>query len=445
MDNAVKTKNKFSDVLPAESFDYSEKITAISTDQLVLHPEAETVPRMNDSEWESLVNGIREHGILVNVIVQKPNIILDGRHRWLAAKKLGLPEIECSIVDYSEEKQLHIIFESSINRRNLSDDQRAYLAAEYQERLNRINASNRATIATNARHGNTIEVPDLIPSTRNAAAELFKVPVSRLKAVKQIYNVANGKSNMDHIPEENRELYMGTASDLLLDIKEARTKSREAHRELKAIEAKLSGKITADRTEGSTDYKYFDNFWDGLTTQQDNSFDLIWINPLSLADDWVHNYELLARECNRILRVGGSCIIYLPNNSINDVLNLFDRTHVDGEAPLQWWNLLCFGTGQGSTSQPGKWIRMNCRYLGWWTKGNRRTDDQFSRVTCDLFHSSFEQGIAQVSHRLTFPNDRILILNEYESMVNAARNPTQIFETEDPTERHILAINSKAR
>lgn len=60
---------------------------------------------------EELAASIKEHGVIKNIEIDKNFFIVTGENRWRAAKKAGLGQIPCRIIDPSDEsrfeRQLH--------------------------------------------------------------------------------------------------------------------------------------------------------------------------------------------------------------------------------------------------------------------------------------------------------------------------------------------------
>ena len=100
---------------------------------LKLHSATALIPEMRPMEWEPFLQDVGDHGIREPITVQAGNIILDGRHRWRAAKEIGLTTIPARVVDWSAEEQESYVYRTAVLRRHLSDDQRAILAARWRK------------------------------------------------------------------------------------------------------------------------------------------------------------------------------------------------------------------------------------------------------------------------------------------------------------------------
>jgi ParB-like chromosome segregation protein Spo0J len=52
---------------------------------------------------DSLVDSIKEYGILVSLVIKSNNSITSGCRRWKAAIEIGLPEVPVEVKDYADE------------------------------------------------------------------------------------------------------------------------------------------------------------------------------------------------------------------------------------------------------------------------------------------------------------------------------------------------------
>ena len=63
----------------------------------------------DDAQVQKIANSIREFGFRQNLVVDRDGTIVMGHGRWLAAKKLGLDEVPCVIVDDLTEEQIRAL------------------------------------------------------------------------------------------------------------------------------------------------------------------------------------------------------------------------------------------------------------------------------------------------------------------------------------------------
>lgn len=110
------------------------KIIQIAPADLSLHPALKAQPgewASEDPRFELLWRDIRDRGVLHPLIVTPDKQILDGRHRWRAAKRLGLQIVPCR--EAPADEALAIIVGTLLARRHYTAGQRAYLIADLIE------------------------------------------------------------------------------------------------------------------------------------------------------------------------------------------------------------------------------------------------------------------------------------------------------------------------
>lgn len=110
-----------------------------------VHPAAELFPLVEGQEFERLVQSIREHGVQTPVMFgfddnEKP-VLLDGRNRLRAVERLKSEGITVPVpamcFDYSPDgiTPVEWIESQNIDRRHLTEDARAMLAAKLHEMI----------------------------------------------------------------------------------------------------------------------------------------------------------------------------------------------------------------------------------------------------------------------------------------------------------------------
>ena len=105
------------------------KIEIRNLDDLVIHPALKSQPRLSDDQLLSWRKGMKRRGESATpaIYVTADNQIVDGRHRFWCAKKLGWKTIPAIMV--KDEEICSLIFETLANRRHYSKGQLAYIIA----------------------------------------------------------------------------------------------------------------------------------------------------------------------------------------------------------------------------------------------------------------------------------------------------------------------------
>lgn len=90
------------------------------------HPFAERMRRFGAPRGQTLSTDGQGQGAREPVVVQKPDVVLDGLDRLAEAQSRGATHIRARVVDLSSADQLEYIAQA-VARRDLTDEQRVFL------------------------------------------------------------------------------------------------------------------------------------------------------------------------------------------------------------------------------------------------------------------------------------------------------------------------------
>jgi site-specific DNA-methyltransferase (adenine-specific) len=144
-----------------------------------------------------------------------------------------------------------------------------------------------------------------------------------------------------------------------------------------------------------------------LADVPDNSVSLVFTDPPYDAES-VPLYGDLARHAARILKDGGSCIVYAPSHALITVGNLM------AEHLRYWWPLAIKHTGRNAR-MPGLWVFAEWKPLLWFVKGGRWNNEFVAdllpsempdKALHDWQQSEVEAGY--VIERLTLPGELVV-------------------------------------
>lgn len=121
-------------------------MSAVATSHLAPHPLASLLPDMTSSEFDGLLEDIRENGQQVAVTLYEGKV-LDGRHRVRACEQLG---IEPLTTEYTGDSPAAFVLSANVMRRQLTVAQRSILAVSFLPALQR---EAKARQMTGLRHG----------------------------------------------------------------------------------------------------------------------------------------------------------------------------------------------------------------------------------------------------------------------------------------------------
>ncbi len=142
----------------------SEKILRINVADIQPN-EAQPRKKFSEPQMESLVNSIREHGVLQPIIVRptsKGYKIIAGERRWRASKQLGIKKLPVIVKSADSLKTIELALVENIQREDLNPIEKATAFSELkdnfsltQEQIAKKVGQDRSTIA------NTLRLLDL--------------------------------------------------------------------------------------------------------------------------------------------------------------------------------------------------------------------------------------------------------------------------------------------
>jgi len=167
--------------------------------ELKSHPHQELIPPMSLEDYQNLLDDIKRNGILQPIDITYNNVILDGHHRVKAARELGIKEVEVRIPELLYVDEDEYLISVAMNRRHLTEGQKAVLANEYRkilsEKLNEYKNSDQPhdemgrflpILDTVSENGNGKEKND----ARKEASDKFKVSERKVRTVQEIEKTA---------------------------------------------------------------------------------------------------------------------------------------------------------------------------------------------------------------------------------------------------------------
>ncbi|MGY1607279.1 ParB/RepB/Spo0J family partition protein [Geodermatophilus sp. SYSU D00700] len=90
-----------------------DRMTAIAG----VHPYAEKFPMLPEDELAELAESVRANGLRQPIVVTPDGLILDGRNRWAACQRAGVPPVT---VVYQGEDAAQFVIDCNVTRRHMS-------------------------------------------------------------------------------------------------------------------------------------------------------------------------------------------------------------------------------------------------------------------------------------------------------------------------------------
>lgn len=201
---------------------------------------------MPRDQFTEFVADVGERGVLLPIEVIPGNIIIDGRTRWLAAKRLKLERVPIVDAPLNGLHPVIYMLRAASQRRHLTDDQRACLAQEEMEYLAAINRQQRASAGGKAggrgrpKSGDDSSPTDVIgkQSDRDRGRESRTV-------VATSYGISGRKIQTAHrLKRESPKLYRQVKSGELRLAEAKREAERTAKRETQRRLAEQASRST---------------------------------------------------------------------------------------------------------------------------------------------------------------------------------------------------------
>lgn len=168
---------------------------------LRLHPEANRVPPMSAEQDAEFRADIAERGVRVPIEIISGGIIVDGRSRYLAAKRLGIKRVPVIRAPLNGDDPVIYMLRAATKRRHLTDDQRACLAREEMEILSQIATRERARQGgltggrgrvkkSDSSQTTVIHKQSTGETSRRTVSAAYRVSERRVRAAQQLKQVA---------------------------------------------------------------------------------------------------------------------------------------------------------------------------------------------------------------------------------------------------------------
>lgn len=280
------------------------KPASVNDAALKFHPLAEPWPLIKGRPFEALVADITNKGLQQPIVLYEKKI-LDGRNRWRACQQAGIP---IRTTEYVGDDPFGYVI-SSNRRRELSDSQRAMVAAKLA------NITGRGRPATNS----SIEL-----FSQEQAAAIEGVSLATVKRAIVVLN--SGDLELIDAVEQG---------EIKVSAAEARIATQRRRDEI-AAQAK-------DIPEGTERYRLVEGSVTGLLDEPAASVDLVITDP-PYPQEFLPLYGDLARGAAHVLKPGGLLLCMSGQSWLPQIF-----AQMDG--PLEYLWTLSYLTPGGQATQ----------------------------------------------------------------------------------------------
>lgn len=230
-------------------------------EQLEIHPIANLFPEMSEFQFEELKKDIKQHGLKMPILTYRGKVV-DGRHRLRACTVLGMEAKYAELEAANDKSAEQSVISINLQRRHLTDGQRAIFAARLTNSLLGTNQHTAGAVSQkqvaeelgisvdSVQRGKKVlnhGVPELI-----AAVSDGKIDITNAAKIAQLAKVDQSQLNFDDIK---------AIQDASKAINKAKFESRRIER-IQDIEAKRANNKPLESSLGTFSVIYADPPWD---------------------------------------------------------------------------------------------------------------------------------------------------------------------------------------
>lgn len=230
-------------------------------EQLEIHPIANLFPEMSEFQFEELKKDIKQHGLKMPILTYGGKVV-DGRHRLRACTVLGIEAKYAELEAANDKSAEQSVISINLQRRHLTDGQRAIFAARLTNSLLGTNQHTAGAVSQkqvaeelgisvdSVQRGKKVlnhGVPELI-----AAVSDGKIDITNAAKIAQLAKVDQSQLNFDDIK---------AIQDASKAINKAKFESRRIER-IQDIEAKRANNKPLESSLGTFSVIYADPPWD---------------------------------------------------------------------------------------------------------------------------------------------------------------------------------------
>ncbi|TWT58050.1 putative chromosome-partitioning protein ParB [Thalassoglobus neptunius] len=135
--SALLGNNAPSGVEQAEGEQLAGELTQVSIDRVVRNP-FQPRKQFDQESLGELASSIKEHGVIQPVIVREfegSYQLIAGERRWQAAKRAGLTQIPCRVLDVIDKTACEFALEENLKRKDLNDLEKAQAFRDYLDQF----------------------------------------------------------------------------------------------------------------------------------------------------------------------------------------------------------------------------------------------------------------------------------------------------------------------
>ena len=332
--------------------------------------------KIDQDKVNDLVESIRLVGLLHPIVVDANNNLLAGNHRLEAYRTLGKDQIPAQIIDMDELNAELVQIDENLILNQLTILETAEHLIRREEILSKL--GKRSTVRDNQYAG----VNSDTSTTKELATELglLERKYQRIKQVHKIDPDAREILKETEVSNNlNGLLLIERLKDDQIQIEVAKRVTDDNSRHVKGLIKEIQKEIKqGEILKQLDDYKnsqqegiqlYQGDFREVGQQIRDQSIDLIFTDPPYIDEDSLDLYQGLSELGNRVLKDGGSCLCYVTQTMLHQVLNVMSEN-------LDYYWIISIKHG-GNNGRHGRGIFVEWKPILWFVKGEKKRSSDF--------------------------------------------------------------------
>ena len=333
--------------------------------------------KLDDDKVDELAKSISVIGLLHPIVIDTKNNLLSGHHRLEAHKKLGRESIECKQVSLSElEKELVQIDENLINN-ELTIIEKSEHLIKRESILEQLGL--RSEIGENqytCRGGVNLV-------TTKTLSDQLGIAERKYQRIKQVHKIDPDAREILKETDVSNNLHglllIERLKDDQIQIEVAKRVTDDNSRNVKGLIKEIQKEIKqGEILKQLDDFKnsqqegiqlYHGDFREVGQQIRDQSIDLIFTDPPYIDEDSLDLYQGLSELGNRVLKDGGSCLCYVTQTMLHQVLNVMSEN-------LDYYWIISIKHG-GNNGRHGRGIFVEWKPILWFVKGKKKRSSDF--------------------------------------------------------------------
>ena len=332
--------------------------------------------KIDQDKVNDLVESIRLVGLLHPIVVDANNNLLAGNHRLEAYRTLGKDQIPAQIIDMDELNAELVQIDENLILNQLTILETAEHLIRREEILTKL--GKRSTVKDNQYAG----VNSDTSTTKELASELGLLE-RKYQRIKQVHKIDPDAREIlketDVSNNLNGLLLIERLKDDQIQIEVAKRVTDDNSRHIKGLIKEIQKEIKqGEILKQLDDFKnsqqegiqlYHGDFREVGQQIRDQSIDLIFTDPPYIDEDSLDLYQGLSELGNRVLKDGGSCLCYVTQTMLHQVLNVMSKN-------LDYYWIISIKHG-GNNGRHGRGIFVEWKPILWFVKGKKKRSSDF--------------------------------------------------------------------